>query len=296
MTIKLPDVSEFQTGGSAPDWAGIKAMNGGAGIIRVGYGDAHLDHMFVANYTALKKNGYRFMGLYHYLVAGQDVPSQAAKFCEWVGPKSAVAPGTVFILDLEEGAGNQATRANQWLDMVDAHYGLNSQPLNKRSWLYSYTSFVTSHSLSAIFASTRHTWIAAYQTITPSIGHTLWQSTDGKSGSNITNWPGCGRCDTSVHAGTLGTLAADAWGAADTPPVKPPVTPPAFHGEWVSAGMLSLHDLAAQFGLTVASLVRMTAVHYTTFDPGMATYLNGVHDGTLPPTAKLPKGTKVWVN
>jgi hypothetical protein len=38
MTVKLPDVSEFQSpaSGNAPNWAGIKSQNGGAAIIRVG--------------------------------------------------------------------------------------------------------------------------------------------------------------------------------------------------------------------------------------------------------------------
>ena len=36
MTVKLPDVSEFQSpaSGNAPNWAGIKSQNGGAAIIR----------------------------------------------------------------------------------------------------------------------------------------------------------------------------------------------------------------------------------------------------------------------
>jgi len=119
--------------------------------------------------------------------------------------------GTVFILDLEEGSGDQAPRAMAWHNTVDTFYGLNDNPLNERSWLYSYTSFVTSHNLAVIFASNRHTWIAAYQNSPPAIGHTLWQSTDGQNGSNITNWPGCGRCDTSQHNGNLDTLSADAW-------------------------------------------------------------------------------------
>jgi hypothetical protein len=48
MTVKLPDVSEFQSpaSGNAPNWAGIKSQNGGAAIIRAGYGNAHLDGMF----------------------------------------------------------------------------------------------------------------------------------------------------------------------------------------------------------------------------------------------------------
>lgn len=222
MTVLIPDVSEFQAGSTAPDWAGIKAQNGGAGIIRVGYGTAHLDHMFVSNYTAMKANGYSFIGLYHYLVAGQDAAAQANQFCNWVGPPSAVAPGTVFILDLEEGTGNQTSRAMTWLTLVDTFYGFDAKPLNMRSWLYSYTSFIVAATLGAIFASNRRTWIAAYQTSEPAIGHTLWQSTDGTTGSHITNWPGCGRTDTSIFNGDLPTLAAMGW----PKPVIPPVIPP----------------------------------------------------------------------
>ncbi len=225
--MQLPDVSEFQTGASAPDWAGIKGVNGGAGICRVGYGAGHLDHMFAANYTGMKTNGYTFMGLYQYLVAGQDPVTQAHAFCSWIGPPSAVHPGTVFICDLEEGSGDQSGRAAEWLTTVDTFYGLDSAPVNMRSWLYSYTSFVASHNLRGIFASPRHTWIAAYQASPPAIGYTLWQSTDGTTGSNITDWPGCGRCDTSVYAGTLPELAAMGWktGTPPQPQPKPPVTP-----------------------------------------------------------------------
>lgn len=292
MTILLPDVSEFQTGGSAPDWAGIKTKNGGAGIIRVGYGATHLDHMFVANYTAMKDSKYQFIGLYHYLVAGQDPAAQAAQFCKWVGPKTAVAPGTVFMLDLEEGNGDQSGRANTWLSHVDQFYGLDSQPLNKRSWLYSYTSFVASHNLAAIFASQRHTWVAAYQNSPPVIGHTLWQSTDGKSGANITNWPGCGKCDTSQHNGTLATLSADAWSTG----VKPP-PPPGFHGEYVTAGMFSLADLCKNvLGVPTNTALRATAVHYGTFEPVLAGYINDVMTGKKPFSAPIPKGAKIWCN
>lgn len=293
MTILLPDVSEFQTGSSAPDWAGIKSKNGGAGIIRVGYGNAHLDHMFVSNYTAMKSHGYKFMGLYQYLRKDQDPVSQAEAFCKWIGPPSAVAPGTVFILDLEEGDGNQAPRAMTWFNSVDTFYGLNDNPVNEKSWLYTYTSFATAHNLTSIFASNRHTWIAAYQTTTPVIGHTLWQSTDGKSGANITNWPGCGKTDTSIHNGTLATLAADAWPAKHTPPPTPPS--PEFHGEYITAGMFNLADLCAKvLGVSTNTALRMTAVHYGAFEPILAGYINDVMTGKKLFTAPVPKGAKIW--
>jgi hypothetical protein len=292
MTILLPDVSEFQTGGSAPDWAGIKAKNGGAGICRVGYGADHLDKMFVSNYTAMKNHGFSYLGLYHYLRAGQDPKAQAQAFCKWVGPRSAVAPGTVYMLDLEEGDGDQSGRANAWHTAVDDFYGLSAQPLNKRSWLYSYTSFVTAHNLGAMFASDRHTWIAAYQSNPPLIGHTLWQSTDGSKGSNITSWPGCGRCDTSVHNGTLATLAADAWQVSGTPPPPPPPAP--FHGEYVTAGMSPLSEIAAKLGVPVSTLLRTTAVHYGTFGNDLGGWVSDVLTGAKPSTTPVPKGVKLW--
>lgn len=289
MTILVPDVSEFQSGNSAPDWAGIKAKNGGAGIIRVGYGDAHLDKMFLSNYTMMKSNGFKFLGLYQYLRGGQDPNAQANAFCNWVGPTSAVAPGTVFILDLEEGDGDQSGRALAWHKFVDDFYGLSARPLNERSWLYSYTSFVASHNLGSIFASQRHTWVAAYQSTEPALGHTLWQSTDGSQGSNITSWPGCGRCDTSVHNGTLATLSADAWPGV---PAAPDVQ---WHGEFITAGMLSFDDLCSTvLHYPTNTVLRMTAVHYGTFEPVLAAYINDVMTGNEPPTAKVPKGARIW--
>ena len=108
-----------------------------------------------------------------------------------------------------------------WLTLVNTFYGLDAQVLNMRSWLYSYTTFVSSTNLAAIFASNRRTWITAYQTTEPAIGHTLWQSTDGASGSHITTWPGCGRTNTSIFNGNLPTLAAMGWPQPVTPPPPP---------------------------------------------------------------------------
>jgi len=88
MTVKLPDVSEFQSpaSGNAPNWAGIKSQNGGAAIIRVGYGNSHLDGMLVSNRARIKSLSFGFCGLYQYLRASQDVRSQANAFINWIGP------------------------------------------------------------------------------------------------------------------------------------------------------------------------------------------------------------------
>jgi hypothetical protein len=289
----LPDVSEFQTGPSTPDWAGIKKQNGGAAIIRVGYGHDHLDHMFVSNYTAMKASKFSFIGLYHYIRADQDAAAQARQFCAWAGPPSVIAPGTVFMLDLEEGGGNQLGRANAWLSHVDTFYGLDSRPLPERSWLYSGQNFAVGAGLAPIFHSARRTWVAAYQASEAGLlPHTLWQSTNGKVGANITSWAGCGRCDTSVFRGPLAGLAAMGWKAPGMP-VRPDGR---HHGEYVTAGQLPLGGVAAKLGVPPSALLRMTAVHYGSFGDPLAAYLNALHAGTKPASTPLPKGIRFWVD
>jgi hypothetical protein len=180
--------------------------------------------MFVSNYTALKSNNFAFKGLYHYLRADQDAHAQAVAFCNWVGPLSALAPGSIPMLDLEEGSGNQLSRANTWLNFVDHFYGLDKLTLDQRSWLYSGESFAVSSGLTPIFNSARHTWVAAYRASEPTLPHTLWQSTDGQVGANITNWSGCGKVDTSITSYSLTELAAMAYQPTVVNPPPPHLT------------------------------------------------------------------------
>lgn len=224
--LLIPDVSEFQTGATAPNWPGIKSQNGGAASIRVGYGNAHLDKMFVSNKTALQSNGFTWALLYHYVVAGQDITSQAQAFCNWIGSgqlKSWMRP----CIDLEEGSGDQSGRAATWLSYVDNFFGLSSLPLNKRSWLYSGDSFASAHGLTAICNSARHTWIAKYSSSPPSNPFTLWQSTDGSVGSNIFNWSGCGKIDTSVYGSSIAALQSATYSATNPNPTEVPDMVPA---------------------------------------------------------------------
>jgi hypothetical protein len=212
MTVKLPDVSEFQSpaSGNAPDWAGIKSQNGGAAIIRVGYGNAHLDGMLGSNRATIRSLTFGFCGLYQYLRSDQDVVSQANAFIDWIGP--GLNQGEIPVLDLEEGSGDQSGRANQWFGMIDHAYHLAPLPLSQRSWLYSGQDFAVSAGLAPIFGSARRTWIAAYQASeTGLLPHTLWQSTNGQTGVNETNWSGCGFCDTSLYHDTLASLSGLGW-------------------------------------------------------------------------------------
>jgi len=203
--VLLPDLSEFQP---RANLAGIKSQNGGAVILRVGYGARRIDKVYTNHRAAAHEADFHFLGLYHYVTAGDDISAQAHKFCEWVG---ALKTGEIPIIDLEEGPGNQFSRATKWLDIVDAGLGLNKFTLNRRSWLYSGDYFARNAGLQPIFESIRHTWVAAYGDQEPSLPHTLWQSTDGKIGSHKTSWSGAGYCDTNFTRYTLAQLASTAW-------------------------------------------------------------------------------------
>ena len=161
--------------------------------------------MFTRYRAEAAELGYSYVGCYQYLVASQDPAAQAEAFCKITGK---LGPHEIPILDLEEGNGGQAARATAWLTYVDSHFGLTSRLLPARSWLYSGEDYAETHGLTSIFASPRRTWVAAYGPTEPALGHTLWQCTDGTTGIHVTNWPGAGRCDTSVYDGTLSQLAA----------------------------------------------------------------------------------------
>lgn len=279
MTLLLPDLSEFQ---ASADLAGIKRLNGGAVILRAAYGTGHPDAAFTRHRVAAGSLGFAFTGIYQYLVAGQDAAAQARAFVRTVGH---LGPHEVAILDLEEGTGNQAGRAAQWAAIVDGTLG-------GMSWLYSGLDFARSHGLAPVFASARHTWVAAYGNTEPSLGHTLWQCTDGKTGANITGWPGAGRCDTNLYHGTLARLSALT--GAGAPKSGPPAPVPR---EWTTAGQGSVAGLASQHRTTPAVILQLTAQHSPggVFDAAAASYLNEVFGGQADPRKPMPGGLRLWL-
>jgi hypothetical protein len=276
--ILLPDLSEFQPNA---DMAGIKHANGGAAIIRACYGQAHPDHVFAKLRHDARAAGFAFLGIYQYLVASQGVIAQAQAFCDIAG---VLSPHEVPILDLEEGTGNQAGRAAEWLAVVRDRTG-------KTPWLYSGLSYAETHGLAPIFNGPEiHTWVAAYGFTEPQLGHTLWQCTDGKVGSNITSWPGAGRCDTSVYHGTLEQLAALIT-PKPPPPPEEPVHKTVTH---VTAGQLSLAALAAKLQTKPMHILHLTC-EPDGFPPEVAAWGNAVLSGDLDPAAPMPAGMHLRV-
>lgn len=281
-----PDISEFQPNANM---AGIKRMNGGFAIIRVCYGLHHPDRFYVRHRADSVEAGFQAVGLYQYLVKSQDVSLQAAAFCELVGK---LAPWEVPVLDYEERAFNvvQLQRAMKWLRIVE-------EKLGKRPWLYSGAFFAVDAGLAPIFNGTDyHTWVAAYGSVEPALGHTLWQSTDGQVGSHIVNWPGAGKCDTNVFHGTI----ADLRNLIDPPPPpkpqpKPPGGKPVQEHEHVTSGRWSLAAYATQQGTSPASVLRHTAVKLGAFPDNVADYVNDIFHGAILLTDPMPAGLHLWV-
>jgi GH25 family lysozyme M1 (1,4-beta-N-acetylmuramidase) len=203
VTLLFPDLSEWEPNADIP---AILAKTGGAIILRVAYGNAHKDLCFDRYRAAAHNAGAKFVGIYQYIVAGQDIPSQVAAYVYWVG---TLLPGEIPICDLEVGAGSQLSRGTAWLGSINSHYNLEER--GTVAWLYSYVDFITQADLAEL-AAANPLWIASYSAVNPDIEHVLWQSTNGTVGSNITDWTGIGdQCDTNMYAGTIEELTALAW-------------------------------------------------------------------------------------
>lgn len=275
MSLILPDLSEWQPNA---DMGGIKRVNDGAVIVRLAYGTSHPDHPGARMRRDAAAAGFQFTGLYQYIVAGQDIRQQAEVFCGLIGH---LAPHEIPVADLEEGAGNQSGRFAQWARVISSRTG-------KRPWLYSGESFANSAGLAPLFNGTAfHTWVAAYGDTEPSLGHTLWQSTDGTAGAHRTDWPGAGFCDTSLYHGDLAQLAA-----LVTPPAPAPAPQPAPAAvtDYTATGAESLAAIAIAHQTGVSTVLRRTAVHQGAYSQAMAAWLDAVFAGTAAPTSPVPRG------
>lgn len=198
--VLLADISEFQASiNDAKYLAWSKAV-----VIRGMYGAGHTDHAWFGGQrrALLLSGGARFLGIYQYLVAGQDAAAQARAFCKLVGHLN---PGEVAIADIEEGGGSQRARWNAWAHVV-------SSELGGRPWNYSGLFFAGSTGIAPV------DWVAAYQRTEPGTAHTLWQFTDAFA------VPGVGHADCSIFHGTIDQLAALAHGGAKPPPPATPWT------------------------------------------------------------------------
>jgi len=192
----LADVSEFQP--NIADATYLSSFSK-AIVIRAMYGDAHDDKAWYggARRADLLAGGARFVGIYQYVVASQDITAQAMAFCKLLGGK--LNKGEVSIADIEEGGGSQFSRWRTWNHVVSSELGFGP-------WDYSGANFAANAGLIPV------DWVAAYGSSEPAQQHTLWQFTDRY------NVPGVGTADCSVFHGTIDQLAALAYGGTQPAP------------------------------------------------------------------------------
>jgi GH25 family lysozyme M1 (1,4-beta-N-acetylmuramidase) len=259
--VLLADVSEWQ-----PDIADAAYLRWSKAIIvRALYG-TRVDKAWYggARRDALHAGGAKFVGFYQYIRGDQDVTAQAKALVSLLG---SLRKGEKVIADIEEGTGSQQARWVTWAKVINA--GLGDPP-----WDYSGLNYAAAHGLQPV------TWVAAYGTREPDPPHQLWQFTDQFK------VPGVGTADCSVFHGGIDDLAALAYQGAKTPAK--------FHGEYETAGMYSLAQLAGKLGTTSSALLRMTAVRFGTFGDALAAYLND--PDTKLASTPLPKGIHFWVD
>lgn len=187
MSITLADISEFQGDIEAPAY-----LSGGHNCVIVrAHNGWRKDNMMPVRRDYLRKYPFVCIGWYQYLVAGRDAGAQAHDFISTLGPIHA---NEFVCLDLEEGAGSQVARAEEWFGVVDGHYG-------KPSTLYSGEWFGRTNIGGWARWSGRPRWIAAYQGSPPPDPHELWQDTDAGY------FPGIGTCDGSIFNGNAAAFA-----------------------------------------------------------------------------------------
>ena len=228
----LADVSEFQ-----PDIADAAYLAWSKAIvIRACYGGAHDDHAWYGGQRRqlLHAGGARFLGIYAYLVAGQDGGAQADALHSLVGP---LQPGEVLIADFEEG---QHPMLTAWYNRM-LLWGYPAKYL----WTYTGLNFGQANGALPV------EWIAAYGAAEPSSPHTLWQFTDAFP------VPGVGTADCSVFHGSIDQLAALAYQPAKLAPA-----PPAAHRHMVAAGNTASLDALAAARNTTAALIAQVSRQY----------------------------------
>jgi GH25 family lysozyme M1 (1,4-beta-N-acetylmuramidase) len=200
VTLRIPDVSEFQ---SLIDWraliAYLRATYGGAAaIVRLCYGDLHVDLYADRNIDGARGAGADVLAWYLYLVAGRAPELQAATLARVLLAHGGLRSNEFVVVDDEESTGgDESGRVNAALAELDRQ--LKTADPGGQDWWYSGLNFALVHNLPA---ARGHRFVAAYQGTEPTaIAHDLWQSTDAAS------FPGIGGpVDSSLYHGSIEDL------------------------------------------------------------------------------------------
>lgn len=213
----------------------------------------------------------------------------AVRICQDPGASDTTAD----CLDVESGAATTAVAA-RWAEAAAANYAAGKRPGQRHPAIYMSLSAVTPV-VNALIAGGIHggvgLWVANWN-LTAAEAAVLVAHAGGPYPIIGVQYANRGAYDVSVFSGPwLGAVSGD-------PAAAQPGQPQGFsgHGEYVTAGMFSLAQVAAKLGTVPAALLRMTAVHYGTFGDALAGYLNAVHAGTIAASTPLPAGIRLWVD
>ncbi len=229
-----------------------------------------------------------------YATGSGDVPWGAADWAAHPGavridqsPVNTPLNELCDVLDVERGAAALADCA-PWCEAAAANVAAGKRPGQRHPAIYMSLSAVTPVVNALIAGGITEgpgLWIAHWG-ITAEQARTVVQIAGGPFPVIGVQYRNAGLYDVSVFSRPwLAAVSGD-----------PVVRPAGFHGEYVSAGMFSLAQLAAKLGVPPAALLRMTAVRFGTFGNDLAGYLNAVHSGAQPASTPLPKGIKLWVD
>jgi lysozyme len=206
-TVKGVDVYHGDNGGSAIDWAKVKAAGISFAFAKATESTNFTDSMFATNWSGMKTAGI-VRGAYHFFHADVDPTAQATFFLSTVG---TLQKGDLLVLDLETTNNqSQATvlaNAETFMAAVKSKSGVT--PI-----LYTSPAFLSSFGTLGQYPL----WVANYGVSCPTVpsawkSYTFWQSTGTGSLSALS-----GAVDLDTFNGSLSELTSFAdgtWPASD---------------------------------------------------------------------------------
>jgi lysozyme len=240
-TLRGIDVSYYQ---GTVDWAKVKAAGQSFAFVRVSDGIDYPDTKFAQNWPAVKNAGL-VRGFYQFFRPGKDVQAQVNLLIAKLDAAGGFHPGDLPpVLDLESDGGLSAAtvvaRAKQWLDLVEATYGV--KPIV-------YTAAFMSNVIGNKF-SNYTLWVANYLATCPTMpsGWTdwsFWQDSDKGSVKGVGT-----PVDTNFFNGSLAELQAL---TLQAPEPEPPTPTPPVVDRIVDDDKIPQRDQGATMGSSVPS-------------------------------------------
>jgi hypothetical protein len=276
-----PDISAAQ---GAMNLSGADAV-----CIKRSEGTYYLNPEYAAQ-VAQAKAAKAFYFAYHFLT--DEDPKAQAEFCF-----SNAGPDVGIMVDVETQTqtGSKPSLAQnvafvQDLRALGGTVHLNYLPQWYWASVWDKPDLTPLKDLSLALVSSDYTSFQSGAGWTPYGGWTptIWQYSDSTLLNGVrvdyNAFLGSGPADPHTLAGELETLVLTG---------KLPTS--RTWQEWDTKGHRSLQQIAAVCDMTPAAILRATAIHFDHYDTVTHDYLDQVFTGTLPVSAKVPAGARLWV-